>query len=64
VVKKAHLLLEDVGVIFETVLVGDVLLLDPLNVVKVFLTVGKDLSGVVKVHADHIVAQNIPDTIF
>ena len=55
-VEEAHLFFEQVGVVLEVVLIGDVLLLDSLNVEEVVLAIRQYLRRVVEVHADHVVA--------
>lgn len=62
-VEETHFLLEQVGMVFEVVLIGDVLLLDSLNVEEVVLAVGQYLSRVVEVYSDHVVAQDVANAV-
>ena len=56
VIIQAHLLLQLVGMVLERELLSDILLLDPLDVVEEVFTAREDLSRIVKVHSNHIVA--------
>ncbi len=56
VIIQAHLLLQLVGMVFERELLSDILLLDPLDVVEEVFTAREDLSRIVKVHSNHIIA--------
>lgn len=56
VIIQAHLLLQLVGMVLERELLSDILLLDPLDVVEEVFTAREDLSRIVKVHSNHIIA--------
>ena len=64
VIIQAHLLLQLVGMVLERELLSDILLLDPLDVVEEVFTAREDLSRIVKVHSNHIIAQNVSNSIF
>jgi hypothetical protein len=56
VIIQAHLLLQLVGMVLKRELLSDILLLDPLDVVEEVFTAREDLSRIVKVHSNHIIA--------
>jgi hypothetical protein len=56
VIIQAHLLLQLVGMVLERELLSDILLLDPLDVVEEVFTAREDLSRIVKVYSNHIIA--------
>lgn len=62
-IEKTDLFLEQVRVILEVVLIGDILLLDSLNVEEVFLTIGQYLGRIVEVHPDHVVAEDVANAV-
>lgn len=56
VIIQAHLLLQLVGMVLKRELLSDILLLDPLDVVEEVFTAREDLSRIVKVYSNHIIA--------
>lgn len=63
-IEKADLFLEQIRVILEVVLIGDILLLDSLNVEEVVLTIRQYLRRVVEVYPYHVVAEDVTNAVF
>ena len=58
-VEQTHFFLELVGVVFEVVLLNDVLPLYSLNVVEEVLAICQHFCGVVEVDSNHVVTEGI-----
>lgn len=62
-IEKTDLFLEQIRVILEVVLIGDILLLDSLNVEEIVLTIRQYFRGVVEVHPYHVVTEDVANAV-
>lgn len=63
-IEKGDLFLEHVRVILKGIASSDVFFFYTLYVIEIVLTVGQYLSRVIEVYSDHIIAQNVSNSIF
>lgn len=62
-IEKTHFFLQLKRVVLKIVFFKNIFSLDSFDVVEKFLAVSEHLSGIVEIHANHIVAQGIANSI-